>query len=442
MAKPIVAVIGRPNVGKSTLFNRLVGERIAIVEDTPGVTRDRIISDAEWQNYHFTLIDTGGIEPRAKDDILHQMRLQAEVAIDMADLILMLVDGREGMTASDVEVAEMIRKSKKNVLLVVNKLDNKKMEEGLFEFYNLGLGDPLPISAEQSLGLGDLLDAVIDRVKKVYDDSDEEEEKLRVAVVGKPNVGKSTLINKMVGEDRLIVSNVPGTTRDAVDTDVKYHGRIYSLIDTAGLRRKSKIYDDIERYSIVRAVAAVERADVVLILIDGEQGVTEQDSKIAGIAHNRFKPCIIVVNKWDAVEKDNKTMKKTTEDVRKVLSFMPYAPMMFISAKTGQRVPKIYETIDFVKAQNEKRITTGKFNEAITEFVMMKQPPAKSGRRLKIYYGSQIGVNPPTFVLFVNDVNLMHFSYERYLENKIYETFHFEGTPIRLFIRQKKENKH
>ncbi|SDX71850.1 ribosome biogenesis GTPase Der [Eubacterium barkeri] len=439
MAKPIVAVVGRPNVGKSTLFNKLVGERIAIVEDTPGVTRDRIISDAEWQNHHFTLIDTGGIEPAAKDDILFQMRVQAEVAMDMADLILLLVDGRGGMTAADEEVAGMIRKRGKNVVLAVNKLDTKNLEDALYEFYTLGLGEPLPISGEQGLGLGDLLDAIIEKVKKVYDEEEQEDNRLKVAVVGKPNAGKSTLINKMLGEDRLIVSNVAGTTRDAVDTDVKYHGKIYTLIDTAGLRRKNKIYDDIERYSIIRAVAAVERADVVLILIDAEQGVTEQDSKIAGIAHNRSKPSIIVVNKWDSVAKDDKTMKKMTEDIRKTLSFMPYAPMMFISAKTGQRVSQLYEKIDFVKSQSEKRISTGKLNEAITSFVMMKQPPSKSGRRLKIFYASQPAINPPTFVLFVNDASLMHFSYERYLENKINETFDFFGTPIRLFIRERKE---
>ncbi|MDD4691296.1 MAG: ribosome biogenesis GTPase Der [Eubacterium aggregans] len=439
MAKPIVAVVGRPNVGKSTLFNKLVGERIAIVEDTPGVTRDRIISDAEWQNHHFTLIDTGGIEPAAKDDILFQMRVQAEVAMDMADLILLLVDGRGGMTAADEEVAGMIRKRGKNVVLAVNKLDTKNLEDALYEFYTLGLGEPLPISGEQGLGLGDLLDAIIEKVKKVYDEEEQEDNHLKVAVVGKPNAGKSTLINKMLGEDRLIVSDVAGTTRDAVDTDVKYHGKIYTLIDTAGLRRKNKIYDDIERYSIIRAVAAVERADVVLILIDAEQGVTEQDSKIAGIAHNRSKPSIIVVNKWDSVAKDDKTMKKMTEDIRKTLSFMPYAPMMFISAKTGQRVSQLYEKIDFVKSQSEKRISTGKLNEAITSFVMMKQPPSKSGRRLKIFYASQPAINPPTFVLFVNDASLMHFSYERYLENKINETFDFFGTPIRLFIRERKE---
>ena len=439
MAKPVVAVVGRPNVGKSTLFNKLIGERIAIVEDTPGVTRDRIIADAEWQNHHFTLIDTGGIEPHTKDDILRQMRVQAEVAIDMADLIILLVDGREGMTASDVEVANMIRKHSKNVLLTVNKVDSRNLEDNVYEFYNLGIGEPIAISAEQGLGLGDFLDAVIERVKKVYDEEEQVKESLKVAVIGKPNAGKSTLINKMVGSDRLIVSDVAGTTRDAIDTDVRFNGKDYTLIDTAGLRKKKKIYEDIERYSIVRAIAAVDRSDVTLILIDAEKGVTEQDTKIAGIAHNRFKPSIIVVNKWDAIEKDDKTMAKMKKEIRSALSFLDYAPILFISAKTGQRVNKLYETIEFVKSQSKKRITTGKMNEALTQFIMMKQPPSKSGRRLKIYYLSQVSVNPPTFVCFVNDASLMHFSYQRYLENQIRETFDFSGTPIRFFVRERSE---
>ena len=439
MAKPVVAVVGRPNVGKSTLFNKLIGERIAIVEDTPGVTRDRIIADAEWQNHHFTLIDTGGIEPHTKDDILRQMRVQAEVAIDMADLIILLVDGREGMTASDVEVATMIRKHNKNVLLTVNKVDSRQLEDNVYEFYNLGIGEPMAISAEQGLGLGDFLDAVIERVQKVYDEEEQTDDSLKVAVIGKPNAGKSTLINKMVGQERLIVSNVPGTTRDAIDTEVRYNGKNYTLIDTAGLRKKKKIYEDIERYSIVRAIAAVDRSDVTLILIDGEKGVTEQDTKIAGIAHNRFKPSIIIVNKWDAVEKDDKTMAKMTKEIRNTLAFLDYAPILFISARTGQRVHKIYETIEFVKAQSEKRITTGKMNEALTQFIMMKQPPSKSGRRLKIFYLSQVSINPPTFVCFVNDASLMHFSYQRYLENQIRETFDFSGTPIRFFVRERSE---
>lgn len=437
MPKPIVAVVGRPNVGKSTLFNRLVGERIAIIEDTPGVTRDRIIADAEWLNHHFTLIDTGGIEPHTKDDILLQMRIQAEVAIDMADLIVLMVDGREGMTGSDLEVANMIRKHDKDVLLAVNKVDSRNLENNIFEFYNLGLGEPIPISAEQGLGLGDFLDEVINHIKRYYNEEEEEDDRLRISVIGKPNVGKSTLINKVLGEERLIVSEIPGTTRDAVDTNVRYDGQDYVLIDTAGLRRKKKIYEDIERYSIVRAIAAVERSQVVLILIDGSEGVTEQDAKIAGIAHNRSKPSIIIVNKWDAVEKDHKTMKKMEGDIRDQLSFMDYAPILFISAKTGQRLGKIFETIEFVKAQSAKRITTGKLNEAMAEFVLMKQPPSKHGRRLRLYYSSQVAINPPTFVVFVNDATLVHFSYQRYLENKIRETFDFFGTPIRFFIRER-----
>jgi len=435
--KPIVAVVGRPNVGKSTLFNKLVGERIAIVEDTPGVTRDRIIADAEWQNHPFTLIDTGGIELKTKDTILHQMRVQAEMAIDMADLILLLTDGREGMTAADAEVAEMIRRCGKKVILVVNKLDHVNLDEQTYEFYNLGLGDPVPISAEQGLGLGDLLDMIVEKVEALYDDGEEEDHSLKVAVVGKPNAGKSTLINYLLGEERLIVSDIPGTTRDAIDSHIQHDGVDYTFIDTAGLRRKKKIYDDIERYSIIRAIAAIDRADVVLMMIDAKEGVTEQDSKIAGIAHNRFKPTILVVNKWDVIEKETKTMDKMTKDIRNGLAFLSYAPILFLSAKTGSRTNKIFPMIQLVKAQSEKRIPTSKMNEAIIDFVTLKQPPAKNGRRLKIYYGSQVGVTPPTFVIFVNDETLMHFSYQRYLENKINETFDFSGTPIRVFIRER-----
>lgn len=439
MAKPIIAVVGRPNVGKSTLFNKLVGERIAIVEDTPGVTRDRIIADAEWQNHNFTLIDTGGIEPFSKDTILSQMRLQAELALDMADLILLLVDGREGMTATDEEVATMIRKQSKPVILAVNKVDNKNMEDSIYEFYNLGLGDPIAISAEQQLGLGDLLDKIVNQVETVYQEDDEESEDIKVAVVGKPNAGKSTLINRMLGEDRLIVSNIPGTTRDAIDSTVVYNDLEYTFIDTAGIRRKKKIYENIEKYSIIRAVAAVDRADVVLLVIDAEQGVSEQDQKIASIIQNRYKPCVIIVNKWDAVEKDSKTMKKFTEDIRSELAFLDYAPILYISAKTGQRVSKIYDEIDFVYEQAHKRINTGKINEALMEMVALRQPPTKSGRRLKIYYGSQVSVDPPTFVLFVNERDLMHFSYLRYLENQFRKIFDFDGTPIRIFLRNRKE---
>lgn len=438
MAKPMVAIIGRPNVGKSTLFNRLVGERIAIVEDTPGVTRDRIVADAEWTGHHFMLIDTGGIEPHSQDTILKQMRLQAQLAMEMADVIVFLVDGREGLLASDYDVADMLRKHKAPVLLAVNKLDHIRMEEEKFEFYNLGLGDPIAISAEQGLGLGDLLDLVVENLDEVYKEQPDEDI-TKVAVIGKPNVGKSTLINRLVGEDRLIVSDIPGTTRDAVDTDVIYENKEYIFIDTAGLRRKSKIYENIERYSIVRAIASVERADVVVLLIDATQGVTEQDAKIAGISHNRNKPLVIVVNKWDAVEKDNKTVNEMTKQIRNNISFIDYAPIVFLSALTGKRVLKLFDEIAFVKSQSEKRITTGRLNEALAEFVMMKQPPLKSGRRLKIFYISQVSIKPPTFVVFVNDAKLMHFSYQRYLHNSINEVFDFYGTPIRILVRNKKE---
>ncbi len=440
MAKPIIAVVGRPNVGKSTLFNKLVGERIAIVEDTPGVTRDRIIADADWLNHQFTLIDTGGIEPFSKDTILQQMRVQAELALDMSDLILLLVDGREGMTAADMEVADMIRRRNKNVVVAVNKLDTAKMDDAAFEFYNLGLGDPVAISAEQGLGLGDLLDEIVERVKSVYEENEEEDDSLKVAVVGKPNAGKSTLINRLIGENRLIVSDVPGTTRDAIDTVVVHDGKDYTFIDTAGIRRKKKIYENIERYSIIRAIAAIDRADVVLLMIDAQEGVTEQDQKIAGIAHNRFKPTIIMVNKWDTIEKDTMTMEKMKKDIRNNLAFLDYAPIMFISAQTGQRVQKIYDEINFVYDQAHKRISTGKVNEALIEFVTMKQPPSQKGRRLKIYYGSQVAIEPPTFVLFVNDEALLHFSYRRYIENSIRKTFDFSGTPIRVFFRNKNED--
>ena len=438
--KPIVAIVGKPNVGKSTLFNRLVGDRVAIVEDTPGVTRDRIIADAEWQNRHFTLVDTGGIELKTNNTIKRQMRAQAEVAIDMADLILMIVDGREGMTAADEDVAGMLRRNSKKVVLAVNKLDSVKMESSLYEFYNLGLGDPIPISAEQGLGLGDLLDVIVDRTESIYNEDQDGDDSLKVAVVGKPNAGKSTLVNRLIGEERMIVSDIPGTTRDAIDTKVVHDGAEYTFIDTAGLRKKKKIYDDVERYSIIRAIAAIDRADVVLMLVDASAGITEQDAKIAGIAHNRFIPTIFLVNKWDAIEKDEKTVQKMTKDIRNTLSFMTYAPMLFISAKTGRRVEQIYKTIEYVFAQSEKRIPTSKFNEALVDFVAMKEPPSQNGRRLKIYYGSQTGIKPPTFVIFVNDGSLMHFSYKRYLENKINETFDFDGTPFRVFIRDRKQD--
>lgn len=437
--KPIVAVVGKPNVGKSTLFNKLVGERIAIVENTPGVTRDRIIADAEWQNHRFTLIDTGGIELKTDNTIMHQMRVQAEIAIETADLILLLCDGREGMTAADEDVADMLRKQHKKVIVVVNKLDSVKLEERLYEFYNLGLGDPLPISAEQGLGLGDLLDAIVDNTATLYQLADDEDGSLHIAVVGKPNAGKSTLVNLLIGENRMIVSDIPGTTRDAIDSKIERGGVEYTFIDTAGLRRKSKIADEVERYSIIRAIAAVDRADVVLMMVDAQTGVTEQDSKIAGIAHNRFIPTIIVVNKWDLIEKDTKTMQKMTGDIRNSLAFMPYAPMLFISAKTGKRAEKIYDKIQYVVTQSRKRVLTAKLNEALIDFVSLKEPPSKNGRRLKLFYGSQVDIAPPTFVIFVNDDTLIHFSYKRYLENKINETFDFDGTPFRLLIRNREK---
>jgi len=441
MSKPIVAVVGRPNVGKSTLFNDLAGERISIVQDTPGVTRDRIYADVEWLNHAFTLIDTGGIEPDSKDIILSQMREQAEIAMMTADVILFMVDVRQGMSDADAKVADMLRRSRKPVVLVVNKVDNfQKFEADVYEFYNLGMGDPVPISAASKLGLGDMLEKV---VSYFPDDSEsgEEDERPKIAIVGKPNVGKSSIINKLLGENRLIVSDIAGTTRDAIDTVIRYYGREYVFIDTAGLRRKSKIKEEIERYSIIRAVTAVERADAVILVIDATEGVTEQDAKIAGIAHERGKGIIIAVNKWDAVEKDDKTMYRHTSRIRETLSFMPYAEIMYISAKTGQRLTKMYEMIDMVIANNSMRIATGVLNEIIMEAVAMHEPPSDKGKRLRIYYATQVAVKPPTFVLFVNDKALMHFSYTRYLENRIRETFGFKGTALKFIIRERKGEK-
>lgn len=439
MIKPIVAVVGRPNVGKSTLFNKIAGSRISIVEDTPGVTRDRIYADCEWVGKPFTLIDTGGIEPYSSDIILSQMRRQAQLAIDTADVIVFIVDGREGMTAADVDVANMIRKSNRPIVLVVNKVETKEVENNLYEFYNLGLGDPVTISAEQALGIGDMLDQVVEHFPRSLTEAGEDT-RLKIAVLGKPNAGKSTLVNRLIGEDRVIVSNIPGTTRDAVDTPFQYYGEEYVLIDTAGLRRKSKVYDDIERYSIVRSVAAVDRSDVCLIMIDANDGISEQDAKIAGIAHNRGKASVIVVNKWDALEEKNQaSMKNFEKDVRSTLSFMPYAPIIYISAKTGQRINKVMETVLLVANEYAKRITTGTLNEVVGEAVLMNQPPSDKGRRLKIYYATQGAVKPPTFIIFVNEKRLMHFSYERYLENQIRQAFGFIGTPIRMIIRERKE---
>lgn len=440
MSKPVVAIVGRPNVGKSTLFNVLAGERISIVQDTPGVTRDRIYAEVSWLDYNFTLIDTGGIEPDSGDIILSQMREQAQIAIDTADVIIFITDVRQGLVDADQKVADMLRRSKKPIILAVNKVDDfKKYMPDVYEFYNLGIGDPVPVSAASRLGIGDLLDEVAKHfTQEMLEEA--EDDRPRIAIVGKPNVGKSSLINKLTGENRVIVSYIAGTTRDAIDTDIKYNGREYVFIDTAGLRRKNKIKEELERYSIIRAVTAVERADVVIIVIDATEGVTEQDAKIAGIAHERGKGIIIAVNKWDAIEKDDKTIYKHTEKIRQILSFMPYAEILFISAKTGQRTGRIFETIDVVLENNSMRVATGVLNEIMAEAVAMQQPPTDKGKRLKLYYITQAAVKPPTFVIFVNDKNLMHFSYTRYLENKIREAFGFKGTSLKFIIRERKED--
>ncbi len=438
MSKPVVAVVGRPNVGKSTLFNVLAGERISIVKDTPGVTRDRIYADASWLDKEFTLIDTGGIEPDSNDVILSQMREQAQIAIDTADVILFLTDVRQGLLDTDAKVADMLRRAKKPVVLVVNKVDSfEKFMPDVYEFYNLGIGEPFAVSAASMLGLGDMLDEVVKHFPAQAQD-EEEDTRTKVAVIGKPNVGKSSLVNRLMGENRVIVSDIAGTTRDAVDTAVTWQDQEYVFIDTAGLRRKSKVKEDLERYSVIRAVTAVERADVVLILIDAEEGVTEQDAKIAGIAHDKGKGIIIAVNKWDAVEKDDKTMYRHSDRIRQVLSFMPYAELMFISAKTGQRVERVFSMIDMVLENNSMRIATGVLNEIVMEAVAMQQPPSDRGKRLKIYYVTQVAVKPPTFVVFVNDKKLMHFSYTRYLENRIREAFWFRGTSLKFIIRERK----
>ena len=440
MSKPVVAIVGRPNVGKSTLFNVLAGERISIVKDTPGVTRDRIYAEVSWLDHNFTMIDTGGIEPDSKDIILSQMREQAEIAIATADVIIFLTDVRQELQDSDAKVADMLRRSGKPVVLVVNKVDSfEKYMADVYEFYNLGIGDPFPVSAASMLGLGDMLDEVVKHFPE-YSKEEAEDERPKIAIIGKPNVGKSSLINKLAQEDRVIVSDIAGTTRDAIDTDIKYNGKEYVFIDTAGLRRKNKIKEEIERYSIIRAVTAVERADVCIIVIDATEGVTEQDAKIAGIAHDRGKGIIIAVNKWDAIEKDDKTIYRHTEKIRDILSFMPYAEIIFISAKSGQRLNKIFETIDVVIENNSMRVATGVLNEIVTEAVAMQQPPSDKGKRLRIYYTTQVSVKPPTFVIFVNDKELMHFSYTRYLENRIRETFGFKGTALRFIIRERKEN--
>ena len=439
MSRPIVAIVGRPNVGKSTLFNALAGENISIVKDTPGVTRDRIYADVSWLNHNFTMIDTGGIEPDSSDIILSQMREQAQIAIDTADVIIFLVDVRQGLQDADSKVADMLRRSRKPVVLVVNKVDSfQKYMADVYEFYNLGIGDPMPVSAASRLGIGDMLDEV---VKHFPEDTEEngEDERPRVAIVGKPNVGKSSIINRLVGENRVIVSNIAGTTRDAIDTEISHDGREYVFIDTAGLRRKNKIKEELERYSIIRTVTAVERADVVVVVIDASEGVTEQDAKIAGIAHERGKGIIVAVNKWDAIEKTDKTIYEFSRKIRETLSFMPYAELLFISAVTGQRLGRLFELIDVIIENRAMRIQTGVLNEIITEAVAMQQPPSDKGRRLKIYYVTQVSVKPPTFVVFVNDKELMHFSYTRYLENKIREAFGFKGTSLKFIIRERKE---
>ena len=439
MSKPIVAIVGRPNVGKSTLFNVLAGEKISIVQDTPGVTRDRIYADINWLDYNFTLIDTGGIEPETDNIILKSMREQAEIAIETADVIIFMTDVRQGMVDDDSKVADMLRRSKKPIVLVVNKVDSfEKFMPDVYEFYNLGLGDPHPISGSSRLGIGDMLDEVVSH----FDESAKEEvedERPRIAIIGKPNVGKSSIINKLLGEDRVIVSDIAGTTRDAIDTEVVRNGREYVFIDTAGLRKKSKIKEDIERYSIIRTVSAVERCNVAVLVIDATEGITDQDAKIAGIAHERGKGMIIAVNKWDAIEKNDKTIYKFTEEIRNKLSYMPYAELLFISAETGQRLPKLFETIDAVIENHSLRVATGVLNEIMSEAVVMQQPPSDKGKRLKLFYITQVSVKPPTFVIFVNDKELMHFSYTRYIENRIRESFGFRGTPLKFIIRERKE---
>jgi GTP-binding protein len=439
MSKPIVAIVGRPNVGKSTLFNVIAGGNISIVQDTPGVTRDRIYADVEWLNMNFTMIDTGGIEPESKDIILSQMREQAQIAIDTADVIVFITDVRQGLVDSDAKVADMLRRSHKPVVLVVNKVDNfNKFMPDVYEFYNLGIGDPVPVSATSRLGIGDMLDEVTNYFQSEQL-TQEEDDRTKVAIVGKPNVGKSSIINKLLGEQRVIVSDIAGTTRDAIDTDIVWNGKEYVFIDTAGLRKKSKIKEEIERYSIIRTVTAVERADVVIVVIDATEGVTEQDAKIAGIAHERGKGVIIAVNKWDAIEKNDKTIYQHTNRIRDTLAYMPYAELVFISAATGQRLNKVFDLIDTVVENQTLRIATGVLNEIMSEAVALQQPPSDKGKRLRLYYITQVSVKPPTFVIFVNDKELMHFSYTRYLENRIRDAFGFKGTSLKFFIRERKE---
>lgn len=439
--KPIVAIVGRPNVGKSTLFNRLAGKRSSIVRDTPGVTRDRLYAECEWSGRNFTIIDTGGIEPKTDDKILQYMRDQALAAIHIADVVIFVTDAQTGLTDADGEVGRMLRKAKANCLLAVNKLDNLSSETALsamYEFYELGLGDPHPISAESGGGVADLLDEVLTMLPQ-EEPEENAEEALCVAIIGKPNAGKSSLLNRLVGEERVIVSDIAGTTRDSVDTYITHNDKKYCFIDTAGIRRQSKIHEAIEHFSVMHAVTSVERADVVLVLIDATEGVTEQDAKIAGLAHDNGKACIICVNKWDAIEKDDKTMQKFEQNVRNTLSYMPYAEMVFISAKTGQRVERIYELIDKVHENHNRRIGTGVLNDLLYEAMTMQQPPSDKGKPLKVYYMTQVSVAPPTFVCFVNETELMHYSYKRYIENRLRDAIDFSGTPIRILVREKNE---
>lgn len=440
MSRPIVAIVGRPNVGKSTLFNALAGERISIVKDVPGVTRDRIYADVTWLNAQFTMIDTGGIEPESKDEMLTYMREQAQIAIDTADVIIFLTDVRQGLVDSDAKVADMLRRSGKPVVLVVNKVDSfEKFMSDVYEFYNLGIGEPFPVSASGKLGFGEMLDEVTKHFT-TGNTEESEDDRPRIAIVGKPNVGKSSIVNKLVGTNRVIVSNIAGTTRDAIDTPIRRNGKEYVLVDTAGLRRKSKIKEELERFSIIRTVTAVEKADVVVIVIDASEGITEQDAKIAGIAHDRGKGMIIAVNKWDLIEKNNKSVNEYTANIREILAFMPYAEIIFISAESGQRLGRLFEVVETVIQNQNLRIATGVVNEILMEAVALQQPPSDKGKRLKLYYMTQVAVKPPTFVIFVNDKELMHYSYTRYIENKIREAFGFSGTPLKFIIRERKEN--
>ena len=438
MGKPVVAVIGRPNVGKSTLFNKIVGRRVSIVEDTPGVTRDRIYAESEWSGRPFVLIDTGGIEPDSDDIILSQMKAQTQIAVETADVIVFIVDGRSGLTAADREIGEMLFKTGRDVILVVNKVDTAKLPDDFYDFYELGLGEPIPVSAANMLNIGDLLDMIVEQFPKIDEDA-EKEENIHVAVIGRPNVGKSSLVNAMTGEERVIVSNIAGTTRDSIDTPFVHDGHQYTLIDTAGIRRKNKVYEDIEKYSVVRAVASIERSDVCVLMIDAQDGVTEQDKKIGGIAHEAGKGIIIAVNKWDLIKKDNHTMNEFERNLRTELSFMPYAPILFISAATGQRLFNVLDLASEVSEQRSMRIPTGQLNALVADATLTKQPPSDKGKKLRIYYVSQVGIEPPLFMFKVNKRELMHFSYARYLENKIREAYGFKGTSVKFVFREKRE---